>query len=175
MPPSKSLPKIEVAASITNPQLILAIRRNISGVTQRLGEIILYLDEDQEISLFEWTATAADKAEKLETALGDLDFKYQDQSRKVHKLSEQLEDLIEAKKEHENTLLEKFRDLLNAKKLKIRDQHRLLASAKVDPRKGKNNQMEALPCTQETDSSTDSRCSTLPGTTISRIIEGFKA
>jgi hypothetical protein len=44
-----------------------------------------------------------------------------------------LEDLIAAKATHENELLKKFCDLLNEKKSKIRDQQRLLASAKVDP------------------------------------------
>lgn len=132
---ANSLPKIEVTASITMQRLTLVFRRNISGVTQRLGEISLQMDENQEIALFEWTATAADKASDLETALRDLDVKYQNQSKTIQKLSEQLDDLIEAKKEHENMLLEKFQALLNAKKLKIRDQQRLLATAKVDPRK----------------------------------------
>lgn len=132
---AKSFPKIEVAASITMPRLALVFRRNISGVTQRLGEISLQLDENQEIALFEWTATAADKASNLETALRDLDVKYQDQSKISQKLREQLDDLIEAKTEHEKRLLEKFQALLNAKKLKIRDQQRLLATAKVDSRK----------------------------------------
>lgn len=47
-----------------------------------------------------------------------------------------MEDLIKAKQEHENTLLEKFRELLNTKKRKIRDQQRLLADAKLNPRTG---------------------------------------
>ena len=131
------------------PRLTLVFRRNISGVTQRLGEISLQLDENQEIALFEWTAIAADRASDLEIARRDLNVKYQDQSKIIQKLSEQLEDLIEAKKEHENMLLEKFQALLNAKKLKIRDQQRLLATAKVDPRKGKESLMLALPCAHD--------------------------
>jgi hypothetical protein len=43
--------------------------------------------------------------------------------------------LITAKANHEAELLGKFRDLLNEKKAKIRDQQRLLATAKVDPKK----------------------------------------
>jgi hypothetical protein len=43
--------------------------------------------------------------------------------------------LITAKANHEAGLLGKFRDLLNEKKAKIRDQQRLLATAKVDPKK----------------------------------------
>ena len=48
----------------------------------------------------------------------------------------QLDNLIEEKTSHENALLEKFRQLINSKKLKIRDQQRLLAGAKVDPNLG---------------------------------------
>lgn len=157
------------------PRLTLVFRRNISGVTQRLGEISLQLDENQEIALFEWTATAADQVGDLETALRDLNVKYQDQSKISQKLSEQLDELIEAKKEHETRLLEKFQALLNTKKLKIRDQQRLLATAKVDPHKGKNSQMLGLSCTHEQGSSTDSRCATVSGSAKTRIVESCKA
>ncbi len=51
-------------------------------------------------------------------------------------LNAQLEDLIRVKDEHENALLENFTKLLNAKKLKIRDQQRLLARAKIEPDAG---------------------------------------
>jgi len=50
-------------------------------------------------------------------------------------LTKQLDDLLEAKKEHEDLLLEKVALLLNEKKLKIRDQQRLLSTAKVDEEK----------------------------------------
>lgn len=50
----------------------------------------------------------------------------------MSKLNQQLEDLIKAKSEHEDALLQKFASLINSKKLKIRDQQRLLATAKVD-------------------------------------------
>lgn len=53
-------------------------------------------------------------------------------------LKKQLEDLLKAKKDDEHQLLEKFRDLLNEKKLKIRQQQRLLAAADVDPARLQN-------------------------------------
>lgn len=52
------------------------------------------------------------------------------------RLQKQLKELIQAKEEHENALLQKFTEVLNAKKLKIRDQQRLLATAKIDPKRG---------------------------------------
>ena len=71
---------------------------------------------------------------ELEGEVQDLSARYDEQSKTIQKLNEQLEDLIQSKKTHENALLEKFRELLNTKKLKIRDQQRLLAGAKVDPK-----------------------------------------
>ena len=50
-------------------------------------------------------------------------------------LKAQLEDFIRTKEEDETELLEKFQDLLNSKKLKIRQQLRLLAAAEVNPKK----------------------------------------
>jgi hypothetical protein len=50
----------------------------------------------------------------------------------VNELKDQLEELIEAKKADESELLEKFRDLLNEKKVKIREQQRMLMANDVD-------------------------------------------
>lgn len=61
-----------------------------------------------------------------------LTLKYDEQSQTIHKMNQQLEELIEAKKAHEVALLGKFTELLNNKKMKIRDQKRLLAGARVD-------------------------------------------
>lgn len=136
------LEQLELAASISGTQLVLVFRRNISGITQRLGEITFRQDNDEAIELYEWAAAAANTTTDLSRAMRDLNSKYQSQADTIKKLNEQLEDLIRAKKEHETLLLEKFQALLNAKKLKIRDQQRLLAEAKVDPQKG----MAALNC-----------------------------
>lgn len=56
------------------------------------------------------------------------------QQKTVERLTADLDALTKAKKDHEAELLKKFAALLNSKKLKIRDQQRLLASAKVDPK-----------------------------------------
>lgn len=110
---------------------------NISGITQRLGEILLRKDDTQEIDFITWTATAVMHCTSLEEDIYTLREKYEEQIHVIEKLNQQLEELINAKIEHESLLLEKFRDLLNAKKLKIRDQQRLLASTNVNPNKGK--------------------------------------
>ncbi len=125
--------KLEINATIAEDSLSIHFRNNISGIIQKLGEIQLKQDEKEEIDSISWCGTAVQRGNDLEAEVQDLTNKYEEQGKTIEKLNQQLEDLIEAKKSHENALLEKFRELLNAKKLKIRDQQRLLAGAKVDP------------------------------------------
>lgn len=103
---------------------------------QRLGAIPLAEDPDTEIEFFEWTAIAVDAASAARDEARELQNKYEAQQVTISKLKSQLDDLIQAKHDHENALLAKFQELLNVKKLKIRDQQRLLAGAKVDPAAG---------------------------------------
>jgi hypothetical protein len=65
-----------------------------------------------------------------------LEDKFKQQKDTVAKLTAQLEQLTDAKREHEAALLEKFKLLLNEKKLKIRDQQRLLADAQINKTTG---------------------------------------
>lgn len=93
--------------------------------------------EEEQLDLMDLAGEAAQDAQK--TADEILNFRQEADlnKEKISKLTEQLKGLEEAKLEHENALLAKFSQLLNAKKLKIRDQQRLLAGASVDPDAGK--------------------------------------
>ena len=133
---SEVLENLEVVASLTGGQLVLVFRKNISGFHQRIGELSLKQDDDIEIDTVSWVITAVTRADFLEKKVEDLSNKFHDQGKVIKKLNTQLEDLIEAKKDHEASLYEKFRLILNAKKLKIRDQQRLLATSKVNPDTG---------------------------------------
>lgn len=129
--------KLEVTANIHDENLVIIFRNNIAGITQRLGEISLRKDEVREIDSISWAATAVTWSVDLEKEVRDLRAKYEEQGRTIEKLNQQLDNLIQAKIEHENSLLEKFQELLNAKKSKIRDLHRALARVKEDPQNGK--------------------------------------
>lgn len=131
---ASTLEKLEVLANLSGDQLSIIFRNNISGITQKLGEVVFKKDESQELDITGWTGTAVERSRGLDRQVQDLALKYDEQSKKMERLHNQLEDLIKAKKEHENSLLQQFRELLNTKKLKIRDQQRLLATAKVDPK-----------------------------------------
>ena len=103
---------------------------------QRLGSIALRHDEAQEIELFDWTGLAAEAASAEREHVVSLTSRCRAGDELARRLTQQMEDLIRAKEEHENMLLQKFRQLLNAKKLKIREQQRLLNGAEIDPAKG---------------------------------------
>lgn len=130
---------LETVATITGKDddedkiMTITIRKNIAGITQRLGEIKLKQDDGPVISIFEWVDSAVATADSMRTELETLQASMEQQSEQVASLNKQLDDLVKAKKEHEEELLAKFTALLNAKKLKIRDQQRLLAGAQVDP------------------------------------------
>ena len=138
---SDTIRNLELNALVAGDQLTVIVRRNISGITQRLGEITLrVLDEEEageRVELLDWVTVTVDRTSALQDKIQSLNVKYEEQGNIIHELNKQLEDLVEAKKEHETLLFEKFQQLLNAKKLKIRDQQRLLASATVNLEKGR--------------------------------------
>lgn len=129
------LEDFEIVASISNSKLTVTFRKSISGIHQKLGELSLSKDADASINVLDWANTAILRAESLEAEAHTLQQKLAEQTGFAHKLNLQLEELIQAKKEHEDTFLQKCALLINEKKAKIRDQHRLLATAKVDPKK----------------------------------------
>ncbi|MCJ1477297.1 hypothetical protein MMC13_005968 [Lambiella insularis] len=126
-----ALRNLEVIASVVGKQLQLVFRNNISGIYQRLGEITLIKDEDHEIDTIAWVHDAISRANGLEAELGGLSNRFQEQSLRIQELTQKLDALAESRKQQDSALLEKFEKILNKKKLKIRDQQRLLATAKV--------------------------------------------
>ncbi|GAB7345195.1 hypothetical protein MBLNU457_3575t1 [Dothideomycetes sp. NU457] len=124
---------VEAIANVDN-DLHIVIRKNIGGITQRIATITLQQNDDVEIELFEWTAQAAASYDTARSTLSDLQASMKEQQLTVERLNSQLDDLVKAKKEHESQLIQKFAELLNAKKLKIRDQQRLLSNASIDPK-----------------------------------------
>ncbi|KAL1967238.1 hypothetical protein VTN77DRAFT_3284 [Rasamsonia byssochlamydoides] len=128
---------LEVGASIRgsgeeNKEMVITVRKRIDSITQRVASITLTQDDDQTIELFEWTGLMISRADALRQQISSLTDRLKAVEDTIRKLNAQLEELVEAKNEHENRLMTNFVQVLNEKKLKIRNQQRLLASAKVD-------------------------------------------
>lgn len=123
---------VESVATVSDGQLTITFRKNVEGITQRLGSIALDQNDDEEADFIGWSATAALAAQNVTDRISELQAKFDQQRSTIDRLNKQLDELVAAKTEHENDLLQKFTELLNSKKRKIRDQQRLLAGAKVD-------------------------------------------
>lgn len=113
--------------------LSITLRSRIEDITHRLGTVDLaYTENTDEVDLFGWACQLA----KQRNAFRDqLAVQKKDTARSeetVKTLQRQLIELVEAKKDHEDQLLSKFELLLNAKKLNIRNQQRILQTAKLD-------------------------------------------
>ncbi|OQD96518.1 hypothetical protein PENVUL_c089G07450 [Penicillium vulpinum] len=131
---------LEASANISGPdednkEIVITIRKRVQTITQRLGAFILKQDDEQAVELFEWTGITAARAHMLEQQVSSLTGRYRLAEDTIHRLNEQLEELMRAKTEHENRLVANFVQVLNEKKLKIRNQQRLLVSATVNPTK----------------------------------------
>lgn len=131
---------LEVVAAVKSDdedegQIVITLRKRIDSITQRLGAVTLQQNDDQAIELFEWAGTAVNRGNKLASEILTLETRYREAEETITKLNSQLEDLITAKNEHDDQLIAKFAKLLNEKKLKIRNQQRLLATANVNEAK----------------------------------------
>lgn len=118
-----------------NKEVTISIRKKIEAITQRLGFIILKQDDEQAIELFEWSYLAVARADALQGQVSSLTDRYRAAENTIQKLNAQLEELLDAKNQHEAQLMHHFVQLLNEKKLKIRNQQRLLAASTADPAK----------------------------------------
>ncbi|WPH04080.1 Hypothetical protein R9X50_00696500 [Acrodontium crateriforme] len=131
---AEAMQGLETVAAITDDVLTLTIRQNIHDITLRLGAVKFQQDDErEEIAFPEWVDAAVAASDDLRQQLDTLQASAASHQDQVIKLSNQLDELIKAKQESEQDLLTKFAALLNSKKLKIRDQQRLLAGAKLDP------------------------------------------
>ncbi|KAJ9149833.1 hypothetical protein NKR23_g3911 [Pleurostoma richardsiae] len=128
---------IEVTAGVSvDASITLAFRKKIQAFGQRIGEFTLEFKIDEGIEMYDWCHVALASREELKEELAAATSKASDLEKAVEELNTQLEELIKAKDEEESALLEKFRDILNEKKLKIREQQRIIAGANIGSTKG---------------------------------------
>ncbi|KAF1827348.1 uncharacterized protein K489DRAFT_375437 [Dissoconium aciculare CBS 342.82] len=140
---------VEAVASISKSIVTITIRKKVGSITQRLGEIKLNEDDErEEVAAFEWVDAAVATSDDLRRQLESLQTSVTQQQEEVAKLSAQLDELVKAKKTHEEGLLRKFAALLNAKKSKIRDQQHLLSRAQIDPAVAQEVQTSRASATQ---------------------------
>ncbi|KAL4949943.1 hypothetical protein BDW69DRAFT_66251 [Aspergillus filifer] len=131
---------IEASASIlgdgeSDKELLITVLKRIQSITQKLGSFTLPQNDEKSIELFEWTGIAISRADTYEERFSSLLDRVRTADDTITLLNKQLEEFVDSKNQHEQQLMSDFVQLLNEKKLKIRNQQRLLASAKVDTEK----------------------------------------
>lgn len=105
---------------------------------QKLGQIdLLQYTGQEQPDAFIWAEIAANNFTESRKHVKDLETQLATRAETIDKLQSQLDSIVNAKDKHEGVLLHKFTELINSKKVKIRDQQRLLGTAKVDPDAGK--------------------------------------
>ncbi|KAK3304411.1 uncharacterized protein B0T15DRAFT_512565 [Chaetomium strumarium] len=125
--------------------ITITVRRRVAGINQRLGALTLNHKADEAIQLFDWCGAAALQREQFQESLATEKAKVAEREARITDLRNQLDELTESKKAREMEILEKFCVLLNEKKVKIREQQRLLSTAQVDP-----SRLEAARASQAT-------------------------
>jgi len=148
--PSSKIPaahreNLDVQCSVSgrdpNGTLSITLRNKVEDITQQLGSIDLpQTEETDDIDLFGWAVQAIDKRDELDITNAELQEKVQAKDETVTSLQKQIDELVQAKAEHEHQMLAKFAALLNEKKLKIRNLQRVLSTAQADPTKLKELQ-----------------------------------
>ncbi|KAM0250899.1 hypothetical protein ACHAQJ_008433 [Trichoderma viride] len=108
-----------------------SLRKRVQGITQRLGSIELKYDEDEGIELFKWCAESIDALAHSNEALAEATAHAKELETTVTELKAQLDELVTSKQDDETALLQKFQHLLNEKKVKIREQQKVLAAGPV--------------------------------------------
>lgn len=116
-------------------RLSVPLPRTYSGQVT-WGEIDLP-NSELEIDPVDWARISAEAHTSAVKELADLKTKVNESQSTIRQLEKQLEDFLEAKRQSQNEMAEKFMVILNEKKKTIRDQQRLLAGAKVDKITGK--------------------------------------
>ncbi|KAG6115421.1 hypothetical protein E4U13_002770 [Claviceps humidiphila] len=127
------LSDIQATATVRSESSIsLTIRKQVQGITQRLGDISLRYETNETIELFDWCGISADALTQSQQSAAESVSKLSGVQASVEDLKRQLDELIQAKQEDELVLLESLKDLLNEKKVKIRQQQAIIAELSVN-------------------------------------------
>lgn len=126
----EALQGLETVAAVSGETCTLILRKNIGGVTKRLGAIELQQDDErEEINAFEWVDVAVAASDSLRETVVALEASTASLQAKVDELNARQDEFVKAKKEHDEQLLQKVGVLINSKKAETRKKQRELNAA----------------------------------------------
>jgi len=114
--------KLEMTSLLKGNAIVIELRQDINGIKQRLGFLEIPSNDEVEVELWQWLDETCKEKDESQFKLRVAEDQLKKQLDMVGQLTSQLQDLIAAKKEHEDALIVRFQLLLNEKKQKLRDQ-----------------------------------------------------
>ncbi|PYI13675.1 hypothetical protein BO99DRAFT_346854 [Aspergillus violaceofuscus CBS 115571] len=118
-------------------EIKLVIRKKVQTITQKLGTLVLKQNDEQAIHLYDWTSTSVERADSFERRCAILLGRYRAAEQRIKDLDAQLDELLSAKTRHDEQLMKNLMQLLNEKKLKIRNQQRVVAPTEAAVEEGR--------------------------------------
>ncbi|KAJ4404231.1 hypothetical protein N0V82_010535 [Gnomoniopsis sp. IMI 355080] len=117
--------------------MFIDVRRGVSRDTEVLGTLKLRKSHKAEaaVELFDWCSASIRARDKLEEDIVELRRENESLKALVAEETAKFQELVRTKQEFEATHDSWLKDLLNEKKVKIRMQEQILATAHVDPNK----------------------------------------
>ena len=122
----------EISGDDPDQTITIILRKRIQQISQRLGSFELQQNDDEEVQLFDWTAQAVQDAQSQTAQVERLKTNLDSAKSTIITLEAKLGELVKLKSEQDGQMLAQFAALVNEKKLKIRNQQRILSSAKID-------------------------------------------
>ena len=129
---------LEALASVNGKKdktLVITFQNRIGGITQRIATIELAEADADEESFIEWTKLAVARENAAEDRMVTLEAEIEAYKKKTEELEATMSRFVKAKSEYEKNLFAKFALLLNEKKVKIRNQQRILKTSDLKPAK----------------------------------------
>lgn len=127
---AKLVENLDVAAAADGDAAFkLRIRRNFGKVKQPILSIPIADKEEIELDVFTWAREACEELDAMRSKLSKHASEMREKDDIIRDLTSKIETLTALKKEHEDLLLVKFKELLNTKKAKIRELGRQLEQA----------------------------------------------
>ncbi|KAG8160399.1 hypothetical protein KVR01_009935 [Diaporthe batatas] len=129
--------ELDVSAKFTGENLDIEIGKRVSGATDVAGTLVLRPSKSatKNADMFAWASEAVLRQAQLAEELAELKLKHDHLEKRVDDETAKLKALAHSKNDFESEHNSFFRDLINEKKLKIRTQEQILATARVDEAK----------------------------------------
>ncbi|KAI5796725.1 hypothetical protein FPQ18DRAFT_133864 [Pyronema domesticum] len=127
---------LDIKADVEDDIITIRIGKHYSGISQQFAVFGIPQKDSAEISIFDWAADSCKALDEVNETHLLLQSSLAAKDATIKSLTNQLSELTDLKKKHEDLLLVKFSELLNSKKAKIRELTRELERSSLGRSEG---------------------------------------